>query len=425
MKKITKKLIASRLAKKVQKLLKNNDVTVIAVTGSVGKTSAKVAIGKLLSAEHQVRFSEDSYNTDIGLPLSFFGLKAPSPLWDPIAWKRIFQKIDNISKHYPYDVVVLEMADDELNDMVELLKFIKPKYSVVTGIAPVHMERMLNMKKVVKDNWEIAKGAESIFYNTDNDDLNRLASKSKNATGFGLKKGSIKFTDIKRDSNGYLEAKLNLSAKKQIVKTKMIGQHNLNSLLAAAGVAEAMGMKDKKIIAGLAKIPGVNGRMKLLDGVNGSQIIDDSYNSSPDAVISALGVMKEFNTAKRIAVLGNMNELGAEAKDAHYKIGKAAAKVVDMLIVIGKDAETYTVSGAKDAGMSTDNIKIFKTPYEIGHFLKQIVRKNDLVLVKGSQNGVFCEEVVRILLDPSLNAKDLVVRQSKSWQRKKRKAFGL
>jgi UDP-N-acetylmuramoyl-tripeptide--D-alanyl-D-alanine ligase len=218
---------------------------------------------------------------------------------------------------------------------------------------------------------------------------------------------------------------MNLAGSKIDVKTKMIGKHNLNSLLAAAGVAQAMGMNEKDIAKGVSSIAGVNGRMKLLKGKNGSQIIDDSYNSSPDAVISALSVLKEFNSKNKIAVLGNMNELGDESKDAHYKIGKAAANVADMLIVIGKDAEIYTVSGAKDAGMNPDNIKIFKTPYEIGHFLKRIIEKGDLVLVKGSQNGVFSEEVVRILLDPSLDAKDYVVRQSKGWKRKKRKAFGL
>jgi UDP-N-acetylmuramoyl-tripeptide--D-alanyl-D-alanine ligase len=425
MKKITKKLVASRLAKKVQKLLKNNDITVIIVTGSVGKTSTKVAIGKLLSSKHQVQFSEDSYNTDIGLPLSFFGLKAPSPLWDPLAWKRIFQKIDATSKYYPYDVVVLEMADDELEDMLKLLKFIKPKYGVITGIAPVHMERMISMNKVVRDNWEIAKTSDVVFYNTENEDLYKLASKSKKSIGFGMNKGKLKFSNIKRSTKGYLEGNMNLAGSKIDVKTKMIGKHNLNSLLAAAGVAQAMGMNEKDIAKGVSSIAGVNGRMKLLKGKNGSQIIDDSYNSSPDAVISALSVLKEFNSKNKIAVLGNMNELGDESKDAHYKIGKASATVADMLIVIGKDAEIYTVSGAKDAGMNPDNIKIFKTPYEIGHFLKRIIEKGDLVLVKGSQNGVFSEEVVRILLDPSLDAKDYVVRQSKGWKRKKRKAFGL
>lgn len=425
MKKTTKKLIAYRLAKKVQKLLKNNEISVIAVTGSVGKTSSKVAIGKLLSAKHQVRFSEDSYNTDIGLPLSFFGIKAPSPLWDPLAWKRIFQKIDNISKHYPYDVVVLEMADDELKDMLEFQKFIKPKYSVLTGVVPVHMERMISMEKVVKDNWLIAKGAENIIYNADFEELNKLASKTKKITSFGLRHGKIKFTNIKRNAKGYLEATLNLGKSKIPIKTQMIGKHNLSSLLAAASVADAMGMDPKIIASGIAKIPGVNGRMKLLKGINNSKIIDDSYNSSPDAVLSALEVVKEIDSNKKYVVLGNMNELGTESKAAHYKIGKAASNVADMLVVIGKDAEVYTVEGAKDGGMNTDDIKIFKTPYEIGHFLKRLVKKGDLVLVKGSQNGVFSEEVVRILLDPSLDAKDCVVRQSKAWKRKKRKAFGL
>ena len=425
MKKVPKKLIAKKLARKVQKLLKENEIKVIAVTGSVGKTSAKSAIGKLLSNQFQVRFSEDSYNTDIGLPLSFFGLKAPTTLWDPMAWRRIFQKISNISKHYPYEVVVLEMADDEVDDMLELLKIINPSIGVVTAVAPVHMERMINMDKVIRDNWKIASSAKEIVYNADYSHLRKLAKKSKKTVGFGLKFGQIRFADIKRNKDGYLSADLVIGKEKQTLKTKMVGIQNLGSLLAAASVGQLLGMSPKAISSGLEKIQGVNGRMNLLKGVNGSKIIDDSYNSSPEAVKSALQVLNEIGGNKRIAVLGNMNELGEESKSEHYGIGLVAAKSSDMLIVIGKDAEIHTVAGAKAAGMSDDNIKIFKTPYEIGHFLKRVVTKNDIVLVKGSQNGVFVEEVSRILLDPELKPEDVLVRQSKSWRRKKRKAFGL
>jgi UDP-N-acetylmuramoyl-tripeptide--D-alanyl-D-alanine ligase len=425
MKKIPKKLIAKRLARKVQKLLKDNDIKVIAVTGSVGKTSAKSAIGKLLSNKFQVRFSEDSYNTDIGLPLSFFGLKAPSPLWDPMAWRRVFQKINTISRHYPYQVVVLEMADDEVDDMMELLKVIKPDIGVVSAVAPVHMERMINMDKVVRDNWKIASSAKQVVYNADYAHLRKLAKKGKKSLGFGLKFGQVKFVEIKRQKDGFLSAELSLANNTYGLKTRMIGTQNLGSLLAAASVAELLGMQPKAIMQGLAKIEGVNGRMKLLKGVNGSKIIDDSYNSSPEAVKSALAVLSEINGNKRIAVLGNMNELGAESKSEHYGIGISAAKSCDMLVVIGKDAEIHTVAGAKAGGMSPDDIKIFKTPYEIGHFLKRITKKNDIVLVKGSQNGVFVEEVSRILLDPSIKPETVLVRQTKAWRRKKRKAFGL
>lgn len=425
MKKIPKKLIAKRLARKVKKLLDSNEIKVIAVTGSVGKTSAKSAIGKLLSNKFQVRFSEDSYNTDIGLPLSFFGLKAPSPLWDPLAWRRVFQKINTISKHYPYEVVVLEMADDEVEDMLELLKVIKPDIAVVSAVAPVHLERMINMDKVVRDNWKIASSAKRIVYNADFSQLRNLAKKGQKAQGFGLKFGQVKFSDIKRQKDGYLSAVLSLANSKLELKTRMIGQQNLGSLLAAASVAEILGMEPKSIVQGLSNIEGVNGRMKLLKGANGSKIIDDSYNSSPEAVKSALSVLDEITGNKRIAVLGNMNELGAESKSEHYGIGLSAARACDMLIVIGKDAEIHTVAGAKAGGMNPDDIKIFKTPYEIGHFLKRIVKKNDVILIKGSQNGVFVEEVSRILLDQGIKPENVLVRQTKAWRRKKRKAFGL
>ena len=425
MKKLPKKLIALRLAKKVRQLLDSKTLTVIAITGSIGKTSAKVAIGQLLSSAHQVQFSEDSYNTDIGLPLSFFGLKAPTNLWDPVAWHRILQKINSIIKNYPYDIIVLEMADDELEDMMKLLAFIKPSYGVITGVARVHMDRMGSIEKVIHDNCMIASQAKTVIYNGEFESLAKQASKIKNSVAYGTQRDSIRFGNIVRLKSGNLQATLYLGKQSHKITTKMVGVQSLSSLLAAASVASQLGMEVKDIAKGLAKIEGVNGRMRLIKGVNGSSIIDDSYNSSPVAAIAALGVLGDINAKKRIAILGNMNELGEYARKGHYEVGKVAAAKADMLIVIGRDAEINIVEGAKAGGMDSDNIKMFKTPYEVGHFLKRILAKGDVVLVKGSQNGVFLEEAVRILLDPSLNPKDFVVRQSKSWQRKKRKAFGL
>jgi UDP-N-acetylmuramoyl-tripeptide--D-alanyl-D-alanine ligase len=342
-----------------------------------------------------------------------------------MAWRRVFQKISNISKHYPYDVVVLEMADDEVEDMTTLLKVIKPDIGVITAVAPVHMERMLNMDKVVRDNWKIASAAKKVVYNADYNHLRKLATKGKSSIGFGLQYGNVKFENVTRNKDGYLKATLVMPAGKTEVTTKMIGEQNLGSLLAAAAVAESLGMNPKDIASAIGKISGVNGRMNLLKGVNGSKIIDDSYNSSPEAVKAALKVATDLPAKRRIAVLGNMNELGAESKTLHYEVGKEAAGSCDILIAIGKGAEVHMVAGAKESGMDPDNIKVFKTPYEIGHFLKRIVKKGDLVLVKGSQNGVFVEEVSRILLDPALNPTEHLVRQSATWKKRKRKSFGL
>lgn len=424
MKKLSKKLVARKLARKVQKLLRNKEVMIVAVTGSVGKTMAKVAIGKVLTQAYQVRFTEDSYNTDIGLPLSIFGLKAPPQLWDVLAWQRIFQKINTRIKHYQDDVVVLEMADDELDDMLEFLSFIKPQYSVVTAVAPVHMERLQTMDKVVQDNWQIARVAKHVFYNADQAELRTLGNKLAKAQGFGLKQGKVRFTAISRNRQGYLQVALKLKNKDYKFVTKLIAPQGLYSLLAAASVASAMGIEPDQIVSRLKTIESVNGRMKLLSGLEGAQLIDDSYNSSPEAAKAALEVLAEFKGHK-IAVLGNMNELGSHTQTAHYDVGKAAAKAADMLVVIGKDAEIHMVSGATDAGMDPDNVKIFKSPYEAGHFMKRIITKNDVVLIKGSQNGVFSEEVTRILLSPAIDPSEVLVRQSSTWKRRKRKAFGL
>ncbi|MCZ2444359.1 MAG: hypothetical protein LC101_11355, partial [Flavobacteriales bacterium] len=156
-------------------------------------------------------------------------------------WQRVFQKMNSISKHYPYDVVVLEMADDELEDMLEFLRFINPKFSVITGVAPVHMERMKSMDKVINDNWLIAEQAECIIYNNENPVLKKLAQKNKASIGFGDQSGVVKFKNLMRNKNGYLTGDLVKGSESIQLSTKMIGRQNLNSLLSAALVADQMG----------------------------------------------------------------------------------------------------------------------------------------------------------------------------------------
>ena len=188
------------------------------------------------------------------------------------------------------------------------------------------MERTISIDKIIRDNWKIASGASNIIYNADQPALAALGSKSKKATGFGLKNGAVRFGNISRNSKGYLVAELSLPDGKFEITTKTIGLHSLGSLLAAASVASKMGMPGSKIAKGLSRIEGVNGRMKLLAGANGSRIIDDSYNASPKAVCSALDTLAEIPAGRRIAVLGSMVELGDASDAEHYKVGKYAAK---------------------------------------------------------------------------------------------------
>jgi UDP-N-acetylmuramoyl-tripeptide--D-alanyl-D-alanine ligase len=164
--------------------------------------------------------------------------------------------------------------------------------------------------------------------------------------------------------------------------------------------------------------------MNMLKGLNGSKIIDDSYNASLETVIAGLDTIDQLS-GRKIAVLGSMNELGSHSIKSHREVGEKAAKVVDLLVTIGTPAEEHLASSAAQAGLSQEAIKVFRTPYEAGHYLKPIVKKGDIVLVKGSQDGVYSEETARILLDPSIDASAVLVRQSATWKKRKKKAFAL
>ena len=423
MKNLAKQVIISRLNSKLRKLLSTYDITIVTVTGSIGKTTTKQAIGQVLESTRKVRYSQDSYNTDIGIPLSIFGQKVPSKLWDPRSWKKIFNDIDIELDDYKYDTVVLEMADDELKMMRKVLHMVQPDIGVVSAIAPVHMENLKDIKTVLHDNWVIASAAKKIVYNADSELLRKKAYKN-DTIGFGITHGHVRFNKITRAKNHTLKAELRIGKHKRIVHTKMIGEQNLYSLLAAATVAHQLDIPFGAICFELSLVSPVAGRMNLLPAVNGAKIIDDSYNSSPDAAKAALSTLKSFG-GQKIAILGSMNELGDHTDSGHQEVGEQAAKVADMLITVGENAGAILAPAAQRAGLDADKIKVFKTPYEAGHYVKNIIKKGDTVLVKGSQAGVFTEEAARILLDPRKNPNDNLVRQSKVWKKRKKKSFAL
>ncbi len=423
MKQIVKKILVRKLTKKVSTLFANRDLVVIAVTGTVGKTSTKVAIATVLQAAgYKVGFTEDSYNSDVGLPLSVFGLKVPDRLSSIRGWRRVLHRMDEMIDDFPYDVLVQEVAEDDLDLMLPFMELIKPRICVVTGVSLAHTARMQDIGKITQDIIRLVGPAKAIICNNDFAEL-REAALSPVLTYATHEQADVALLGMKRMSSGTLEAEIKITGRTTKVKTQLVGRHNLAALLAAAAVAHQLEVDDAIIAKALTSVPAVKGRMNLLPAVQGARLIDDSYNAaSPIGVFAALETLSEMK-GRKIAVLGNMNELGAKSEVAHREVGEAAAKIVDMLIVIGPDAEKYLAPAAIEAGMEKSNVKVFRTPYEAGHFLKKKLSKGDTVLVKGSQNKVFSEEVSRIILDKSLRPQDVLVRQSAFWRRKKKKAF--
>ena len=201
---------------------------------------------------------------------------------------------------------------------------------------------------------------------------------------------------------------------------KYVGKQGAKFAVAAAAVADMIGISHHKIAAGLERLHAFAGRMQVLDGKKGSILIDDTYNSSPIAAKAALDVLYSHKSSQRIAILGSMNELGDYSEEAHREVGEHCnPKKLDLLVTIGMAAEKWLAPAAKNQGV---NVHSFESPYQAGRFVEQQLKKGATVLAKGSQNGVFAEEALKDLLARPGDSQ-LLVRQSRDWLRRKAKQF--
>jgi UDP-N-acetylmuramoyl-tripeptide--D-alanyl-D-alanine ligase len=196
----------------------------------------------------------------------------------------------------------------------------------------------------------------------------------------------------------------------------VLANHSIDAISGAIAVGKVLGLTNSELIRGAISVKPLPGRMQKLDGIKNSTIIDDTYNSSPEAVKAALDYLYETDSPQRIALLGNMNELGSTSEESHTEIGKYCdSKKLDLVVTIGEDANHYLADAAKDVGCAVAEAI---SPYEAAEIIERQLKEGAVVLCKGSQNGVFAEEAVKLLLKNPEDEK-LLVRQSKYWLKKK------
>ncbi len=418
-----KSLIVAVLGWQVRRLQKKNSFKVVAVSGSVGKTSTKFAMSQVLSAARKVRFQEGNYNDHASVPLIFFGLSLPS-LMNPLAWLKTFWLIESqLRQPYPYEIVVVELGTDGPGQIASFAKFLDVDLALVTAIAPEHMEFFKDLDAVAKEELSVAKFSEHILINADLCDQKYSQLLHLEPITYGQEKpADYQIKDMKL---GQKSSSFSIIRNNNIVWK---GEHNsialvqLYSIAAAVAVADQMGLSPEEIAAGVSRISPISGRMQLLSGINNSTILDDTYNASPDAVKAAIDTLYQLPAPQKIAILGNMNELGNYSQRAHTEIGEYCdPKQIDHVFTLGKDANKYLAQAAKARGCQVEE---FSNPYALGLRLKEVIRPNAVILAKGSQNGVFAEEAVKEIL---ANPKDAgrLVRQSPAWQKKKQESFNV
>lgn len=422
MKKLAKNVIVAVLNWQVKRLYNKNSFKVVVVSGSMGKTSTKLAIAQLLSARFKVQYQDGNYNDVVTVPLIFFGLTQPG-LVNPLAWIRTFLKIEQtLKKPYPYDVVVVEVGTDYPGNLVKFKSYLKGDIGVITGVALEHMEFFADLDAVAREEFSISEYCGQLLANADLCDQKYLRPFAEKVKTYALNNdAAYKFTDLATNKTSTTFTVLADGKQITTATYPTIFTAKLYSLCAAVSVGHALGLTPEELVAGLAKVLTVNGRMQLLEGINQTKIIDDTYNASPDAMKAALGALYSLEAPQKIALLGNMNELGNYSEAAHTEVGNYCdPKQLSVVVTLGTDANKFLATAAKESGCQ---VKTVDTPYEAAEFIKTILKPGAVLLAKGSQNGVFVEEAVKQLLaDPADSAK--LVRQSDEWLSKKRLQFG-
>lgn len=374
---------------------------IITITGSIGKTSTTKAIAHVLQESgKKVIATKHNYNTNLGVPASILGYDLPKFAKNPMSWLILLGKsaIKSFTTNTDIDYVVLELGTDKPGDISQF-SWIKPDIAVITATTPEHMENFKSVENVAKE--ELSIGAASGIV---------LVNKSTVDEKFYLYAKNEELYHYHRDL--LIENHITLST------LQVVGLHSRDALAAALWIAKHEGLEKESYTKALQSFTPPTGRMRIFEGKFNSRIIDDTYNSSPEAAIAALQHLYTETANHRIALLGNMNELGDSSRELHEKLGAYCNKTkLDLVVTLGPDANTYTAKSAEKNGCIVARAQ---TPQEAAQLIVEKLKSytpsdNTVILCKGSQNRVYAEETVKLLLKNPNDAKNLV-RQSKRWK---------
>ena len=339
------------------------DPLVVGVTGSIAKTSAKEAIATVLASSLVTLKNEGNKNNEIGLPLTLMRLRPD------------------------HQAAVLEMGMYTGGEIAELAAMARPEIGVVTAVQPVHLSRIGTIEAVEKAKGELVEALPSdgvAVLNADDERVRRMAARTNaRVVTYGFAPdAAVTASRVKSAGVNGMSFYLETSAGDWPVTIPTLGRLSVHNALAAAAVGLAAGMPLKRIAEGLGAGWSAPHRMQPIR-VRDVTIIDDSYNASPGSVTAALEVLAEF-PGQRIAVLGEMLELGSDHEAGHERVGKAAADVVDRLVVVGEGARGVA-SGAREAGLARDRITLVSDRAEALEMLVSSLEAGDVVLVKASR----------------------------------------
>ncbi len=430
------KLLQDILRSLAVRTLARYEPVVVAVAGSVGKTSTRRAVAAVLGRSFRLRESPKNFNNEIGVPLTILGIGRAggrSPFaWAAILWHGLWLAFGPKAE-YP-NVLVLEMATDHPGDMANLAALAPPDVAVMTAVAEEHTEFLGDLEGVAAEEGAIvaALGPEGrAVLNADDPRVLAMRTRTKariitygmraDLSAEALAKADVGAGAIVTEqAMGTFFTRFDLLVRGKMYPVNLsnaIGRGNVYAAMAAAAAALAMGLAPDLIPYGLAEYQPPPGRLRAVPGIKGALLIDDTYNSSPSAAELALRTFSDLPLepgGRRIAALGDMLELGALTEESHRRVGRLAAEIgVDALIGVGPRSQALCEEAVAN-GLSEDRVFHLHTAEEAGHFLQERVRAGDLILIKGSQ-GMRMEKAVKDLMAEPERAGELLVRQGKEW----------
>ena len=376
-------------------VLARRRLKIIGVTGSVGKTTAKEAIAAALSGRFAVFKNRANYNGLYGLPIALGELEAEQ------------------------DVAVLEMATDHFGEMARLCALAPPHIAVVTTVEPAHLETFGSLEAIAREKGTLAAALPPnglAVLNADDPHVAAMAGRTRaRVVTFGMAEAQA---DIRAEnislSRAGLRFDLHTPAGRDHAHFPLFGRHQVYAALAAIGVGLACDVPLAEILERLASLPRLPGRLNPLPGRRGSLLLDDSYSASPAAVEAALETLAALEGRRKIAILGDMLELGDFEAAGHEQVGRRAAAVVDLLITKGERGRRIA-DAARGAGLNADQVIVTYTAEDAAQAALDRLGPGDVALVKGSL-ATRMEQVVRLLLADPTAAADLLVRQEAAWQ---------
>lgn len=390
--------------------IKKYQPQIIAITGSVGKTSCKEAIFCVLKDKFKVARNVKNYNNEIGVPLTILR-QSIAPGKNIFKWFFIFMTSLKLllvkDEHYP-SILILEMGADRPGDIKYLTSIAKPNIAVITAIGSSHIEYFKTIQNIVKEkssildrldqqDWAIINQDEELLHDT----IAKVKSNLKTFGRSGLSDVYLSNIHITQ-YDGHYGTSFKLKHKGSetpMFLPLVLGWQHAQAAASACAVGLVLGMNLVEIGEALNQYTPVKGRTNLIAGIKNSWIIDDTYNASPQSSKVALEILAEM-PGRKIAIFGDMLELGSLSEEGHQAVGRIVFELgIDYLFVIGERARDIA-RGAKQAGMSEDKIFNFPSVHKAGTFVQDRIKENDIILVKGSRGAKMEQMVYEIMAKP-------------------------